>query len=286
MKIQHFYDKATFTLTYLVYDEVSRDAILIDPVLDYDPNSGTYKFESMNQYVEFANKEKLNVHFVIETHAHADHLTSSHFLKEKWPNAKVAINKNITKVQSVFGDLFNLVDLTSDGSQFDVLFDDEQILEAGTLKIKTLFTPGHTPACATLQIEDALFTGDALFMPDYGTGRCDFPEGSAEDLYESITNKIYSLPDETRVFVGHDYRPNGRELKFETTVGESKANNIRLTGETTRDQFVTFRKERDATLNAPRLLLPSIQVNIRAGEFPKGESNGLSYLKLPLRESK
>lgn len=283
MKVQEFYDASTYTLTYIVYDEATKDAIVIDPVLNYDPNSGSYSFESMQKILDFVKGNELNVHFIIETHAHADHLTSSYFVKSKWPNAKVAIGKNITKVQSVFKDVFNLKEFIPDGSQFDVLLADNEETKAGNLSFKTIFTPGHTPACTSILVGDALFTGDTIFMPDYGTGRCDFPAGSAEDLYESITQKIYTLPEDTRIFVGHDYCPNGRELAFQTTVGESKKSNIRLTSNTTKEEFVKFRSERDATLSAPRLLLQSIQINIQAGKLPEAEDNGMRYLKLPLK---
>ncbi|MCB9063020.1 MAG: MBL fold metallo-hydrolase [Halobacteriovoraceae bacterium] len=283
MKVQEFYDASTYTLTYIVYDEATKDAIVIDPVLNYEPNSGSYSFESMQKILDFMKGNELNVHFIIETHAHADHLTSSYFVKSKWPNAKVAIGKNITKVQSVFKDVFNLKEFIPDGSQFDVLLADNEETKAGNLSFKTIFTPGHTPACTSILVGDALFTGDTIFMPDYGTGRCDFPAGSAEDLYESITQKIYTLPEDTRIFVGHDYCPNGRELAFQTTVGESKKSNIRLTSNTTKEEFVKFRSERDATLSAPRLLLQSIQINIQAGKLPEAEDNGMRYLKLPLK---
>lgn len=280
--VQEFYDEPTFTLTYVVWDPESKDAVIIDSVLDYDHASGGYSYESADNLLKFVSEHSLNVHYLLETHAHADHLTASVYLKEKLPHAKVAIGKNITLVQEVFTGVFNL-DVKTDGSQFDELFEENQVVEAGTLSFKVLFTPGHTPACTSLLFDGAVFTGDALFMPDYGTGRCDFPKGSATDLYESITNKLYTLPDDTAVYTGHDYQPGGRALMFKSTIGDSKKENIRLKGDTSKDDFVKFRSERDATLSAPKLLLPSIQVNIDAGKLPLAESNGVSYLKIPMR---
>lgn len=287
--VKALYDKDTFTLTYVVFDPETKDACVIDSVLDFDPASGQYSYTSAHELLEFLETEKLKVHYILETHAHADHLSASVFLKEKLGGAKVAIGKNITLVQDVFSKLFNLP-VATDGSQFDVLFEDGQVVEAGSLSFKVIFTPGHTPACTSLYFagdkpeNGAVFTGDAIFMPDYGTGRCDFPKGCAEDLYNSITNKLYTLDDETKVYVGHDYQPGGRELLYQSTIGAEKKENIRLKGDTSKEDFVKFRRERDATLNAPRLLLPSIQVNIAAGHFPEQEENGMSYLKTPLRE--
>lgn len=280
-KVQTFYDQATFTLTYVVYDENSKDAVIIDPVLDYDPASSSISKRSMNLLTEFVSKENLNIRGILETHAHADHLTSAAELKDIYPQAKVGIGSDITKVQEVFKDIYNLKDFKSDGSQFDLLLGDGEVTELGTVVVKTISTPGHTPACVTYQIDDMLFTGDALFMPDFGTGRCDFPAGSARDLYHSI-QKIYAYPDETKVYVGHDYQPGGRELKYLTTVGESKKENIQLKEETSEAEYVSFRTERDKLLITPRLLLPSIQVNIDGGNLPMAEDNGSRYLKLPL----
>ena len=223
------------------------------------------------------------LHYVLETHAHADHLTGAAELKKRYPEAKIGVGKNITAVQDVFASMYNLKDFNTNGIQFDILMDEDTPIKAGSIEIKTLFTPGHTPACSSYLIEDRVFTGDAIFMPDMGTGRCDFPKGSAVDLYNSIHEKLYKLPDETRVFVGHDYQPGGRELAYETTIAEQKKNNIQLKEETSLEEFVKFRTERDKTLAAPRLLLPSIQVNIDAGHLPEEEDNGMKYLKIPLR---
>ena len=282
MEIKTFFDQETFTLTYIVYDKVSQTALVIDPVLDYDPHSSKISTKSVDLIEHFIQDNKLNLQYILETHAHADHLSGTPELKKRFPKIKVAIGQHITKVQEVFKDVFHFEDLKTDGSQFDFLLKDGDCLEVGPLKIEVLETPGHTPACVSYLINDALFTGDALFMPDSGTGRCDFPAGSAEDLYHSIHEKIYSLPDDTRIFVGHDYQPNDREVKWLTTVGESKRLNSQLKQETTRDEFVSMRNERDATLKAPRLLLQSVQVNINAGEFPAKEKNGVSYLKMPI----
>lgn len=283
LQIQHFFDPATSTLTYVVADQQTGDAVVIDPVWDYDPASGKMSTRSMEPVIAFLQEHRLNPLYVLETHAHADHLSSSQLFKNFFPNIKVAIGERIVEVQKIFKDFFNLKDLNPNGAEFDLLLSDGQELQAGSLKIKTIFTPGHTPACASYLIEDALFAGDAIFMPDYGTGRCDFPAGSAEDLYNSVKNRIYSLPDNIRIFVGHDYQPHGRPLEYQTTVGEEKKSNIQLHDTTTREEFVRFRKDRDATLAAPKLLLPSIQVNIRAGHLPEAEENGQRYLKLPLR---
>ncbi len=283
MKIKHFFDPDTFTLTYVVFDEKTKDAVVIDPVLDFEQASGTVTDDSTKLVVDFIKQEGLQLHAILETHAHADHLSSSQVLKTLFPKAKIMISEKIKHVQEVFKKHFNIDYLKTDASQFDKLLKDFETVEFGSLKLKAIPTPGHTPACMSFLMGDAVFTGDALFMPDYGTGRCDFPKGSAKDLYASVVNNLYPLPDATRVFVGHDYSPGGREMKFETTIGESKKSNIQLKASTTETEFVSFREARDKTLKAPRLLLPSIQVNIDAGHLPPSEENGKSYLKLPLK---
>jgi glyoxylase-like metal-dependent hydrolase (beta-lactamase superfamily II) len=282
MKIQHFFDRDTFTLTYLVIDESTNDTVIIDPVLDFDPPSGKVKDLSLQEVLNFIKSNNLRVTGILETHAHADHLSSSQILKQCFPEAVIGIGERIKIVQEVFKGHFNLPHLKVDGSQFDHLFKDFEQVKFGSLQMRALPTPGHTPACMTYLFGDAAFTGDALFMPDSGTGRCDFPKGSAHDLYQSVMNTLYKLPNETRVFVGHDYSPNGREMRFQTTIGESKKSNIQLSEVTSEKDYVEFRAARDKTLNAPRLLLPSIQVNIAAGQLPDLEDNGKSYLKLPL----
>lgn len=281
MEVAHFFDKETYTLTYIVYDKLTKDAIIIDPVLDFDQASGLVKNESALTYVNYIKSHNLRLHFILETHAHADHLSSSQIMKKYFPHAKVAASKRIKIVQETFLQLFNLSHDELKDRDFDYFFSDNEVLAAGTLNVKCIPTPGHTPACTTFNIGDSIFTGDALFMPDYGTGRCDFPGGSAQKLYESI-QRLYSLPDSTRVFVGHDYSPNGRSMEFETTIGESKRSNIQLKKETLEEQYVQMRTGRDKTLKAPKLLLPSLQINIVAGHLPLLEKNGKGYLKLPL----
>lgn len=284
MQIETFYDADTFTLTYVVYDAATRDAVLIDPVLAYDPVGSKTSTSTLRPVVDFVKGKELHVHYILETHAHADHLSGSQYFKRVFPDAQVAIGARITDVQQVFKGVFQLgADFATDGSQFDRLLADGEVLEAGSLRIETLFTPGHTPACATYRIEDAAFTGDALFMPDQGTGRCDFPAGSAEDLYQSVM-KLYALPDSTRVFVGHDYQPDGRPVRWETTIGASKKHNVQLPADLDRDAFVAARQARDASLAAPRLLYPSVQVNVRAGHLPAPHpESGLRYLTVPVK---
>lgn len=286
MNIHHLFDPDTFTLTYIVSDSKSKDAVIIDPVLDFDQASGELTSLSLNRITDYIRENNLNVRAILETHAHADHLSSSQVLKKIYPQAILGIGEKIQLVQETFKTYFNIDYLKIDGSQFDHLFKDFEQVQFGTLKMQAIPTPGHTPACMSYLFEDAIFTGDALFMPDYGTGRCDFPKGSAKELYHSVSKNLYSLPDETRVFVGHDYSPNGREMRFQTTIGESKRSNIQLKMTTSESEYVAFRENRDKTLKAPRLLLPSIQINIDAGHLPPKEDNQKSYLKLPLKVSK
>ena len=284
MEVKGFFDKDTFTVTYVAYDPQTKDAVIIDPVLDYDPKASRVNLHSVKEVVEFIKGANLNPLYVLETHAHADHLSGSQKLKAWFPDIKVAINENIMAVQSTFKSVFNLGDwFQPDGSQFDELLKIGQEFKAGSLKFKTLATPGHTPACSSFLTEGHVFTGDALFMPDFGTGRTDFPLGSATDLYNSITTQLYSLPDETKVLVGHDYQPGGRAPAWESTIGEEKRQNIHLNVETTKDNYINFRESRDKELAAPRLLLPSVQVNINAGRLSPPEDNGVSYLKIPVK---
>jgi glyoxylase-like metal-dependent hydrolase (beta-lactamase superfamily II) len=280
--IEHFFDPQTFTLTYLVTDSVTLDTVIIDPVLDFEPSSGAISDNSLLPIINTIKNKSLNIKAILETHAHADHLSSSQILKSLFPHAKIVIGKKITEVQKFFKSHFNISELETTGTQFDYLLDDFEEVQFGSLKMKAIPTPGHTPACMSYYFDGHLFTGDALFMPDFGTGRCDFPKGSSSDLYQSVTKNLYSLPDSTKVYVGHDYQPQGRDLKFQTTILDSKKNNIQLSEKTTQDQFVQFRNLRDANLPAPKLLLPSIQVNINAGTLPTAESNGKKYLKIPL----
>ena len=283
LQIKEFFDTNTWTLTYVLWDETTKDAIVIDPVLDYDQASSKTSEESAQAVIKFIRSKELKLHFILETHAHADHLSGSQIIKKDFPTALIAIGEKITKVQEIFKGVFGLpTDFKTDGSQFDRLLKDGEEFFAGSIKIKTLFTPGHTPACASYYIDGNVFVGDALFMPDYGTGRCDFPAGSASDLYHSIHGRIYELPENTKVYTGHDYLPNGRPLKFMATIAEEKKENIQLKATTTLDEFVHFRTERDRTLAAPKLLLPSVQVNIDAGHLPEASANGKRYLRIPI----
>jgi glyoxylase-like metal-dependent hydrolase (beta-lactamase superfamily II)/rhodanese-related sulfurtransferase len=284
MQIQPFFDPGTFTLTYVVFDLDSRDAVVIDPVLDYDVVSSKTSTKSLEQVAAFIRERELRVHYVLETHAHADHLSGSQWLKQHF-DAKIAIGERIREVQETFKDVLDLSYLMTDGSQFDRLLADGEVVEAGTLRIDVIATPGHTPACVTYKVGDALFTGDALFMHDYGTGRCDFPRGSAEALYDSVAQRLYTLPDTMRVYPGHDYQPGGREVAWETTIGRSKQDNPQLRATTTRSEFVGMRTARDRTLAAPRLLYPSVQINIDAGHLPPKHANGRRYLTTPISEA-
>lgn len=279
MRVQPFFDARTFTITYVVFDEATRDAVVIDPVLDYEP-VGSYTFtESLDRVTEVVRRENLRLHYVLETHAHADHLTGAQILRRRF-DAKVVIGSSIREVQSTFKDVFSLPHLATDGSQFDRLVAEGEVLQAGSLRIQAIATPGHTPACMTYQIDDALFTGDLLFMDDYGTGRCDFPKGSAAQMFDSV-QKLYRLPDVTRVFPGHDYPPGAREWRYETTIGASKDHNPQLSAATSKAAFVRLREERDRALAAPKLLFPSVQLNIDAGRMPP-MTNGKRYLVTPI----
>jgi len=282
VKIQSFFDPRTSTLTYLVFDEAERVGVVIDSVLDFDAVSGRAWTESADAVARFADSQGLSIPFVLDTHAHADHLSGMSYFKARF-DSRTVIGADIVHVQRVFREIFNLGNaLPTDARQFDVLLGDGEKLDVGPFEVEALHTPGHTPACMSYRIEDSLFVGDALFQPDYGTARCDFPGGSADQLYRSIRHLFDVLPPETRVFTCHDYQPGGRELAFQSTLAEQRQSNVQLNDSTTQAEFVAFRKERDATLSMPDLILPSIQVNIRAGEFPEPEENGLSYLKLPL----
>ena len=279
--VHGIFDKATWTVTYIVHSGVGTACAIIDSVLDYDPKSGRTTTTSADKVVDYVKAHQLQVAWILETHAHADHVSAAPYLK-KLLGGKTAIGSHITQVQKVFKGIFNLEPtFKQDGSQFDQLLDSDEAFKVGDLTGKVLFVPGHTPACVAYQLGDAVFVGDTLFMPDVGTARCDFPGGDARALYASI-RKILSLPPETRLFMCHDYPPTDRPIAFETTVAAQRAHNIHVHDGITEDQFVEMRTKRDATLDMPVLILPAVQINIRAGELPPQESNGVAYLKIPL----
>ena len=278
--VKTFFDKQTFTLTHVVYDVATHDAVVIDPVLDLDTIAWKTYTDSLSELDAFIKEQKLKIHYVMDTHIHADHLTGMQYMKQHYA-APLVINAAIKTVQETFRDVFDLQDLPVDGSQFDILVSDGDRLQAGSLEIEVIHTPGHTPACTSYKIDNAVFTGDALFMPDIGTGRCDFPKGSAEDLYDSVVGKLYQLPDDTRVFPGHDY-PGQREVMFETSIADSKASNIDLPASRSKPDYVSFMRSRDGKLAPPRLIYPSVQVNLTAGKLPDAQGNGMRYLKIPI----
>ena len=279
--VHGIFDKATWTMTYIVHSGAGTPCAIIDSVLDYDPKSGRTTTTSADKVVAYVKANQLQVAWILETHAHADHVSAAPYLK-KHLGGKTAIGTHITQVQKVFKGIFNLEPtFKQDGSQFDQLLDSDEEFKVGALLGKVLFVPGHTPACVAYQFDDAVFVGDTLFMPDVGTARCDFPGGDARTLYAS-TRKILSLPPETRLFMCHDYPPNDRAIAFETTVAAQRANNIHVHDGITEAQFVEMRTKRDATLEMPVLILPAVQINIRAGELPPPESNGVAYLKIPV----
>ena len=280
--ISAFFHEDTNTVTYVVVDETTSCCAIIDPVLDYDPALGRTSTLSADKIVSHIVKNGYKLEWILETHAHADHLSSAHYLKGIL-GGSIGIGAHICRVQETFKPLFNLqTEFKTNGSQFDHLFEDEEIIKLGHLDITVIHTPGHTPACVSYLIEDAIFVGDTLFMPDYGSARTDFPLGSAKSLYQSI-QRILSLPTLTRMFVGHDYKAPARDVfAWETTVLEQQRNNVHVKAGVSEDEFVKMRNARDATLNVPRLLLPAIQVNLRAGAMPPKESNGHAYLKIPL----
>lgn len=281
LNIRAFFDEATFTVSYLIWDGATNAAAVIDPVLDYDPKSGRTSTMSADAILAAAASQGLKIEWILETHAHADHLSAGAYLREK-VKAKIVIGERIKTVQSTFRTIFNIADQTTDGSDFDRLVKDGDRIALGILTIEVLHTPGHTPACVSYRIADAVFVGDTLFMPDYGTARVDFPGGDARTLYRSI-QRILSLPPETRLFMCHDYKAPGRNTyAWETTVAAERERNVHVRDGITEDEFVARRTERDRTLAMPVLILPSVQVNIRAGRMPTPEANGVSYMKIPL----
>ena len=279
--VKAFFDDATFTVSYVVSDPTTHRAAILDPVLNFDPVSGRCSTESADQVIAYLKGASLDVDWIIETHVHADHLSGAPYLKGQ-VGGKTAIGAGVTAVQDEFKTIFNMMDLASDGSQFDQLFDDGESFKLGGIDAQVIATPGHTPACVTYVIGDSAYVGDTLFMPDFGTARTDFPGGSAEQLYHSI-QKIFALPGDTRLFMCHDYKAPGRdEFAWETSVKEQRDNNIHINKSINEAAFVALREGRDAQLGMPKLILPSIQVNIRAGQLPDPEDNGIRYLKTPI----
>ena len=279
--VQPFFDPATWTITYVVYDQPGSACAIIDPVLDYDPKAGRTSTDSADKVVAFVRSQRLRVEWILETHAHADHLTAAPYLRREL-GGQIAIGNNITQVQGIFKKVFNLEpEFRLDGSQFDRLLADGETVAIGSLEVQALAVPGHTPGCMAYRVGDAVFVGDTLFMPDVGTARCDFPGGNAATLYGSVL-RLLALAPATRLFVCHDYPPGGREPQWESTVADQRARNIHIHDGVTEQQFVAMRTARDATLQMPNLILPSIQVNIRAGQMPPVEANGTAYLKIPL----
>ena len=280
--IQHFFDENTNTFSYVVSDPVTLQCAIIDSVLDYDPASATTTTTHADEIIAYINKNELTVEWILETHVHADHLTASQYLKSQL-GGKIAMSHKISIVQETFSAIYNLdIKYFNSHQSFDYLFADHETFTIGELQAYNIPTPGHTPACLSYVIGDAVFVGDTLFMPDYGTARCDFPKGSAGQLYDSVQS-LYELPEETRVFLCHDYLPESRErYEHETLLKTQKEQNIHIHTEVSKAEFIEMRTQRDATLTMPKLILPSIQINMDAGKFPQPEANGIRYLKLPL----
>lgn len=273
------FEPRSSTLTYVVHD--GREAVVIDPVRDYDPKSARTSWWPAEEVARYLGEHELRVAYVVDTHAHADHMSGLPFFRERY-GARTVTGSRVGSVQQAFRDVYGLdPGFPVDGSQFDVLLDEGERLGAGGVEIEALHTPGHTPAHMSWRVEGSVFLGDTLFMPDHGTARCDFPGGSAEELYDSV-QRLYALPDDTTLYVCHDYQPGGRELRYRTSVGEQKRHNVQLDAKTSRADFVAFRTQRDAQLDVPALILPSLQVNIRAGELPEPDANGVRYLRIPL----
>jgi len=281
-QVQGFFDEPTNTVSYLVWDAGTKEAAVVDPVLNFDQRSGEAKLEAADAILESAQRQDLKIVRILETHVHADHLSAAPYIKQK-TGAPVCIGEHIRDVQQIFRPVFNADDVSGTGSEFDHLFKDGERFSLGGLEGEVIYTPGHTPACVSYKIGDAVFVGDTMFMPDYGTARADFPGGDARSLYRSI-RRILDLPPETRLFMCHDYKAPGRDsFAWETTVAEERAKNVQVHDGISEDEFVAKRTARDKTLSTPQLLLPSIQVNMRAGKFPPAEENGVRYLKVPLK---
>jgi glyoxylase-like metal-dependent hydrolase (beta-lactamase superfamily II) len=285
LQVEAFFDPATWTVSYIVLDKGTKQCALVDSVLDYDPKSGRTSHASADLLIARVRELGATVQWILETHVHADHLTAAPYLKKEL-GGQLGIGQHITTVQKVFGSLFNAgADFARDGRQFDHLFGDGETFRIGELEARAMHTPGHTPACITYVVSDknqtAAFVGDTLFMPDYGTARCDFPGGDARTLFRSI-NKVLSLPPETKLYMCHDYQPGGREVQYVSTVAEEREKNVHVRNGISEEEFVAMRQARDATLGMPTLILPSVQINMRAGQLPEPESNGTRYIKIPL----
>ena len=285
LHIKGFFDDQTSTISYVVHDNIEKKCAVIDSVLDFDYSSGDIDYVNADKIISYVDQNKLNVEWLIETHVHADHLSASPYIQKKL-GGKIGISEKISDIQNIFGKTFNAgTEFQRDGSQFDKLFKDNDEYKIGNINCKVINTPGHTPACTAHVIGNSIFVGDTLFMPDLGSARADFPGGDARQLYRSI-QKILSYPDETRIFVCHDYPPSSREVKWSTTVGEQKENNVHVKTSILEDEFVKIREARDKTLNMPKLIIPSIQVNMRAGNLPPPEDNGSVYIKVPINSIK
>jgi glyoxylase-like metal-dependent hydrolase (beta-lactamase superfamily II) len=281
--VEAFFDPATFTYSYVVSDPSTGRCALIDSVLDYDPAAGRTSYHSADRLIAHVRERGFTVQWILETHVHADHMSAAPYLRQQL-GGLLGIGEQITVVQDTFGKLFNAgPDFPTDGSQFDHLFRDAEEFQVGSIPARAIHTPGHTPACMTYLIGDTAFVGDTLFMPDYGTARCDFPGGDAHAMYRSIHDKLFQLPDETRVFLCHDYKAPGRdEFQYQTTIGAERAGNVHINAGIREENFVAMRHDRDATLGMPTLILPSVQINMRAGNLPPAEDNGTRYLKIPM----
>ncbi len=285
LHIKGFFDDQTSTISYVVHDNIEKKCAIIDSVLDFNYSSGDIDYVNADKIISYVDQNKLNVEWLIETHVHADHLSASPYIQKKL-GGKIGISEKISDIQNIFGKTFNAgTEFQRDGSQFDKLFKDNDEYKIGNINCKVINTPGHTPACTAHVIGNSIFVGDTLFMPDLGSARADFPGGDARQLYRSI-QKILSYPDETRIFVCHDYPPSSREVKWSTTVGEQKENNVHVKTSILEDEFVKIREARDKTLNMPKLIIPSIQVNMRAGNLPPPEDNGSVYIKVPINSIK
>ena len=285
LHIEGFFDEQTSTISYVVHDNIEKKCAVIDSVLDFDYSSGDIDYVNADKIISYIDRNKLNLEWLIETHVHADHLSASPYIQKKL-GGKIGISEKISDIQNIFGKTFNAgTEFQRDGSQFDKLFKDNDKYKIGNINCKVINTPGHTPACTAHVIGNSIFVGDTLFMPDLGSARADFPGGDARQLYRSI-QKILSYPDHTRIFVCHDYPPSSREVKWATTVGEQKENNVHVKTSILEDEFVKIREARDKTLNMPKLIIPSIQVNMRAGNLPPPEDNGSVYIKVPINSIK